>query len=318
MRIHVVSKGPLEQISGGYLYNKYLVEHLRERELAVRYHPDGTGLATASERDVVIVDSLVLADLATQLLTVPARLVLLLHMAPDPRALGADGACLLAALYRRSRVVVTGNSMLTALRDDLALQGVDAVRIEPGVPQHWRVKQRYSDRAQRLLGVANYLPGKGIARLIEVLAPLRHLSWTLTVRGNPDFDPDFHRSMLELVAHNGLEDRVALLGSVPHDAVNDEMIAADLLVHLSEHESYSMATAEAIACGLPVLSYPTGDAETFGRSGLVRHVACSTEQHALRALIADTHHYGNLRRRGPREVRTWEQVGREFVDWLEP
>jgi glycosyltransferase involved in cell wall biosynthesis len=140
----------------------------------------------------------------------------------------------------------------------------------------------------------------------------------LTVRGNTDFDPEYHRALVRLVEELGLADRIALLGSVPHDGVNEEMIAADLLVHLSEHESYSMATAEAIASGLPVLSYPTGDAETFARSGLVRHVDGSDEQAALRRLIADPGDYRCLRRRGPRMFRTWQQVGRDFVDWLQP
>lgn len=316
MQIHFLSRGPIDQISGGYLYNRYLVEHMRSEDFAVTYHASVQGVAAASHRDVLIVDGLVLPDLASQLLDVPGRLILLLHVVPEPQALGAEGARVLADLYRRSRVVVTGDSTLTSLRNELAQVGVDTVKIEPGVPGHWRAKTGYSDRARSLLGVANYIPGKGIARLIEALAGVRDLDWHLTVRGNTAFDPSHYRAMCETVGEHGLSDRIDLLGPVPHDTVNEEMLRADLLVLLSQHESYSMVTAEAIACGLPVLSCPTGNAESFARSGLVRHVDRDSAGQALRGLLADPDEYRHLRRTGPHESRTWLEVGAEFLDWM--
>src|SRR5688572_7373042 len=121
MRLHFLSKGPIEQISGGYLYNKYLVDYLRGVGMTVRYHPGAAELKDIDVHDVLIVDSLALLSAARELLTVRADIVLLLHVVPDPAALGSRGETVLAALYRRSRVVVTGNSTLTSLRDDLAL-----------------------------------------------------------------------------------------------------------------------------------------------------------------------------------------------------
>jgi glycosyltransferase involved in cell wall biosynthesis len=317
MRIQFVSKGPVEQISGGYLYNRYLIEHLRQTRTEVIYHASVTDLRHFSSDDVVVVDSLVIAEAAPRLLTLPRKLVLLLHVLPDARAIGGDGEALLDALYRRSRVVVTGNSTLAALRERLSDAGVDAVKIEPGVPHTWQSKREYSEQARRLLGVANYVPGKGVARLLDVLASLRHLPWSLTVRGNPEFDPRYFTSLQARIEEHGLDDRVDLLGPVPHAVINLEMLSADLLVHFSQHETYSMVTAEAIACGLPVLSYRTGNADVFGESGLVRYVEDdAAEAPALGALIADQTTYGQLRRIGRRDTRTWQDVGREFVQWL--
>lgn len=316
MRIHFLSRGPIDQISGGYLYNRYLVEHLRSVKLDVTYHSSMVDLEPLTDREVLIIDGLVLPDIASRLLDMPASLVLLLHVVPEPQALGARGEMIMGALYRRSRVVVTGDTTLTSLRNELALAGIDAVKIEPGVPEHWHAKERYSDRAHRLLGVANYLPGKGIARIVEELASLTDLDWHLTVRGNTDFDKGHYRAVRRMVTERGLAERIDLLGAVPHDTVNEEMLRADLLVLLSQHESYSMVTAEAIACGLPVLSYPTGNAASFVRSGLVRHVAPGSAGQALRRLISDRDEYGGLRRTGPRESRTWRDVGAEFLAWM--
>ena len=79
-----------------------------------------------------------------------------------------------------------------------------------------------------------------------------------------------------------------------------------------------MVTAEAIACGLPVLSYRTGNAGEFARSGLVRYLdeKDSAEAGALGELMEDNGTYARLRRVGARATRTWQDVGSEFVSWL--
>jgi hypothetical protein len=64
------------------LYNRYLVEQLRGAGMAVSYHASTAEIDRADERDFVIVDSLALSGAAPQLLTLRARLVLLLHVVP--------------------------------------------------------------------------------------------------------------------------------------------------------------------------------------------------------------------------------------------
>jgi glycosyltransferase involved in cell wall biosynthesis len=312
--IQFLSRGPIAQVSGGYLYNRYLIEHLRDAGAEVTYHATPPDVDAFRDTDVVVVDSLVLANLATRLLLTPARLLLLLHVAPSP----TEPKAVLRALYRRARVVVTGQSTLHLLRSELA-DAIEAVKIEPGVPEYWRQKTRYARRAHKLLCAASYLPGKGIARLIDVVTALAGLPWALTVHGNRDFDPRYFRALSQRVRASGLDQRIELLGPIPHRAINQRMIGADLLVHLSTQESYSMVTAEAIACRLPVLSYRTGNCDTFRRSGLVRYVdddGCA-DVSALAELVQDEAAYGRLRVDGRWRVRTCQDVGREFLDCLE-
>jgi glycosyltransferase involved in cell wall biosynthesis len=313
MSIRLLSRGSPDQVSGGYLYNKYLVQNLRRAGLEVVYHADAAEIDRFTRGDVVIVDSLVVADAAERLLVSAADLILLLHMIPT----GAEDV--VEALYRRSRIVVTGDSTLTTLRERLASDGVDAVKIEPGVPAHWRSKSRYADTARELLTVANYIDGKGVERVLDGLLPIRDLPWSWTVYGNCTLDPSYFAAVARKAEDYDFADRVRLLGPIPHEAVNEQMVAADLLVHLSDHESYSMVTAEAIAAGLPVLSYRTGNHGVFERSGLVRYLDHGgLAGDALGALIGDCDAYGELRRVGEPEQRTWEDVGREFLVWMRP
>jgi glycosyltransferase involved in cell wall biosynthesis len=315
MSILFLSRGPAEQISGGFLYNRYFMAYLQNAGYETRYHGEPSAIEEFDAADTVIVDSLVLEDAAAQLLTCRASLILLLHVVPRCKVNGANGGSFLEALYRRSRVVVTGEGALVALRDKTA--DVDVVKIEPGVPAHWAGKSAYADGARRLLCVANYVRGKGVDRVLDALSPLKDLPWTLAVFGNHAFDPSYFASVNRKAADHGLRERVELLGPIPHDAVNREMLRSDLLVHLSSRESYSMVTAEAIACGLPVLSYRTGNFASFARSGLVRYLRDDTPpSEALAALMEDGAQYAQLRRRGLVERRTWEDVGRDFVAWM--
>jgi glycosyltransferase involved in cell wall biosynthesis len=298
-------------VSGGYLYNRYLMDYLRRAGLKVTYHAEPKDVERFDGDDTVIVDSLVIGSTAEKLLRSKSNLILLLHMIPD----GAES--LIEALCRRSRIVVTGDSTLTTLRAGLARVGIDAVKVEPGVPAYWRRKSRYASVARRLLTVANYIDGKGIERVLDALSRIKDLPWTWTAYGNRSLDPSYFAALTQKVADYGLRNRVRLCGPISHDAVNAEMIRADLLVHLSDRESYSMVTAEAIAAGLPVLSHRTGNYRAFGQSGLVRYVEHSgLAADELGALIDDRDAYGKLRRAGQAVQRTWEHVGREFLDWL--
>jgi glycosyltransferase involved in cell wall biosynthesis len=289
------------------------MRHLRQAGLDVTYHGEPGDIERFGAGDTVIVDSLVVATTAERLLTTNANLILLLHVIPE------GDEPVIEALYRRSRIAVTGDSTLTTLRERLASDGVDAVKIEPGVPAHWRSKSRYEDTARQLLTVANYIDGKGIERVLDGLLPLKDLPWSWTVYGNCALDPSYFTAVTRKAADYGLSERVRLRGPISHEAVNGRMVSSDLLVHLSDHESYSMVTAEAIAAGLPVLSYRTGNHTVFCRSGLVRyldHGALADE--ALGALIGDCHAYGKLRLTGRPEQRTWQDVGQEFLDWMGP
>jgi glycosyltransferase involved in cell wall biosynthesis len=319
MRVRFHSRGSPEQISGGYLYNKYLIEYLRQAGIDISYHADPDDLAHADPGDIVIVDSIVMAEMATRLLSVSADLILLMHVLPDLAKDELVGRDVLGSLCQRSRVVVTGRNTLETLRSVVVDAGLDVVKIEPGIREDWRAKARYADKAKLLLGVANYIPGKQILRMLGVLQQLRHLSWTMTLHGNPDLDPRYFTMVADRIKECGLSDRVDLLGAVPHEIINERMLEADLLVHFSRYESYSMVTAEAIACGLPVLSYRTGNYGVFGQSGLVRYLegVPMSEADSLAALIADERAYAQLRPLGQGPVRTWNDVGREFLAWLE-
>jgi glycosyltransferase involved in cell wall biosynthesis len=105
-----------------------------------------------------------------------------------------------------------------------------------------------------LLAVGNLIALKGHGLAIEALAQLEQ--GTLLIAGD---GPE--RSRLEAqVARLGLEDRVRMLGSVPHALTPALFAAADVTLHPSLVEGFANARLESLACGTPVVTTSTGGA----------------------------------------------------------
>lgn len=71
-----------------------------------------------------------------------------------------------------------------------------------------------------------------------------------------------HLSWLKrFVAGRQLSGAVSIVGAVPQNEVGRYLAGADVMVHLSRSETFGIATLEAIAAGLPVVSLENGGAE---------------------------------------------------------
>ena len=114
-----------------------------------------------------------------------------------------------------------------------------------------------------LLGVGRLVAQKGFDWLLDAFAPLasKHPDWDLVILGEGPL-----RSMIEdTVKTMGLGDRVFLPGSVNNVGAWYER--ADLYVMSSRFEGFGNTLAEALAYGLPVISF---DCDT-GPRDIVRH-----------------------------------------------
>ncbi|MEO0345807.1 MAG: glycosyltransferase family 4 protein [Pseudomonadota bacterium] len=312
--VHLFSSGPADQVSGGYHYNARLMDGLKQLGHPVIYHGDQQDLETVAQGDTLIIDGLVLESLGTPLLSHDGPRVALLHMRPDQ--LPGD-----TNLSVANHVVVTGESVGEAVRALGVVRDDRLTCIAPAIDDDWRAKSSYAPTPRRLLCLANYLPRKGYERLIDTLASLTDLDWTLTCHGNADFEPTRFEQVRERVENARLGTRIGIERAVSHDRVNLLMCEADLLLQFSVDESYSMVTAEALACGLPVLSHPTGAMREFAPHGTICYV--DTEDHvaasdALRDLFTNPQAYARLRPTGLPPRRSWRDVALAFNALLSP
>lgn len=273
--------GRLDQITGGYLFDRRIVEGLGEvgrivavHELAGR-HPDADGvardavaaaLASLPDGSPVVLDGMVLPA-AAECLAREAERLRLVAFVHHPLALetGLSGAqsARLAALERRLLPLLRGAICPSpATEAALVAYGLAPQRIAivppgtgngiaPGNPD-------VSGGPVRLLTVATLTPRKGHLVLAAALARIAELDWRWQCVGSLDRDPATTAALREFVARHDLADRVTLAGEFPPDAIATAYCAADCFVLPSFHEGYGMAFAEALAHGLPIVACRAG------------------------------------------------------------
>jgi glycosyltransferase involved in cell wall biosynthesis len=110
----------------------------------------------------------------------------------------------------------------------------------------------------RMLCVATITPRKGHELLLDALAGVDHLDWTLTCAGNLERSPATARALSMRIEAAGWKDRVELTGELDEAALQQQFRSAHLFVLATHFEGYGMAVAQALAYGLPVVSTRTG------------------------------------------------------------
>jgi len=120
--------------------------------------------------------------------------------------------------------------------------------------------ERPSSGELRLFGVGGLRKVKGFDILISAIALLpRSLreSIRLVIGG----DGEERAALAAQIASSGLDDRVRLVGWLSREETRSLMRWCDLFVTPSRAETFSVATAEAIACGKPVVATRSGGPE---------------------------------------------------------
>jgi glycosyltransferase involved in cell wall biosynthesis len=343
--LHVVVPGPIEQRTGGYIYDARVVSGLRELGWSVVVHslagafPDPDARARASFISTlaaipsgrrVVIDGLAMGALPEPVLAEAARLRLLSlvhHPLADETGLSRGAQDRLVALEREALAACAGvlvTSAFTARR--LRLYGVteDRVRaVYPGTNRYEPAVGPGRAEPPALLCVGSVTARKGQDVLVRALADLRDLAWTCVCVGRLTSDPAFAASVQRMIREARLDDRVELTGECDTVALDRFYHHASLFVLPSHYEGYGMALSEAVAHGLGVVSttggaipdtvpddagilVPPGDGAAL--TAALRDLLMTPEGGARRAALAAaaTRHADALPR--------WDQTATRFAD----
>jgi len=273
--------GPIDQLTGGYLYARHLVDAVRAqgvtvavRELAGRF-PDAdaqareacaAAMAAMPDGAVAVIDGLALGGCEAAMAREATRLrliVLVHHPLAEETGLAPAEALRFAALEARL-LPLAACVMCPSARtvEAVAAYGVARSRIGLALPGTMKPAQpgtrRRTTGPMRLLSVATVTPRKGHLVLIEALKRLGAREWRLDIIGSLSRDPDTVAAVRRALETHDKTPPVRLLGERPQGDLAEAYAAADLFVLASYHEGYGMVFAEAMAWGLPIVATTGG------------------------------------------------------------
>jgi glycosyltransferase involved in cell wall biosynthesis len=343
-RLAFVVPGDLATPTGGYRYDRRIIDELRQLGWQVDVLDIGNGFpfpslaqraaALATLGDVphgrpIVIDGLAFGALPEASLLRPSKpLIALVH---QPLALDSGLDATQATVFRKSErtalaatahVVVTSEMTAGIVIADYEVPANRVSVVRPGndpAPQ----AAGSCDSIVRLLSIGSVVPGKGYDLLIAALAMLADMPWRLTIAGDRTRDPAIAAQLDADIEGFGLGNRVEVLGAVPPERVIELFLASDLFVLASRFESYGMALTEAIAHGLPVVSTTAGaipDTVPPGTGMLVPPDDAAALAQALRRLIGDPAERRRLAmnaRAAAERLPTWQDSARLFAGAIE-
>jgi len=303
--------GDITQLTGGFIYERKLLEALRATGLDVTHielppgFPDPTAQETAIARAQliaipperpVILDGLVFGSIDTEVLdAMAAPVVAMLHhpLGLETGLPEARARHLLAReaenLKRAAHVVVPSPHTSAILQAEF---GVAPERISIALPGFEQPAPGDSTKAAPplILSVGLLAARKGHDVLIDALAQITDLDWQAQIVGSAH-DPDVARALAEQIDRLGLGARVRLMGPVEREELDASYHTATLFALATRYEGYGIVFGEAMLHGLPIVSCRTGAVPDTvpKKAGLLVPVdAPEAFANALRGLLIDS------------------------------
>ncbi|CCD27309.1 phosphatidylinositol N-acetylglucosaminyltransferase SPT14 NDAI_0K01180 [Naumovozyma dairenensis CBS 421] len=117
----------------------------------------------------------------------------------------------------------------------------------------------------------------------------------------------------QMIEANRLEERVQLLGAVPHENFRDVMCQGDIYLHASLTEAFGTVLVEAASCGLLIVTTAVGGIPEV----LPPHMTVFAKQTSVSALVSAINKGIELIRTRAVDTSTFHDEVTEMYDWSE-
>ena len=356
MRVGLVIYGSLDTVSGGYLYDRKLVQHLRRQGDAVEiislpWRSYGRHLADNFSRelrtrllglgvDVLLQDELNHPSLAWLNASlrgrIPFPLVSIVHHLRASEEHPAVAHALYRQVERRYLNSVDGficNSRTTQatvaahsphLRPVVvAYPAADHVQPPAGADAGREIAQRLETKGPlHVLFVGNVIARKGLHSLLNSLARLPREAWRLTVAGSLSVDPGYVASIRRQIDGLHLGQQVTLCGAVADSELRALYHRSHVLA-MPSYEGFGIAYLEAMGFGLPVIASTAGAAREVITHGVDGYLAAPGDVTAIAGHLQSWLDDRTLLIAMSLNARlrydrhpTWQDSGARIRDWL--
>jgi glycosyltransferase involved in cell wall biosynthesis len=255
-RVLFLVPGGLDRVTGGNLYDRYVIDRLRDGGMTVEVR-EPRDLDPSSE--CIVVDSLAFRFGRPQI-SIPY--VALVHQLPSAVAGFPEPTVQERDVLRFAHLVVTVSDWLVG--HVRRFTSAPVVAIPPGRDRAWAAEGPDAD-ADGLLCVANAHPGKGVAEVIDAFGRVASPGRRLVLAGDLDVDPEESRRV-----HNALDrcdGEVEVAGVIDPDALSARYARAAVFVTGTRYEGRPIAVGEAMASGVPVVGFDVPGLRELVRPG---------------------------------------------------
>lgn len=325
--------GDISSPTGGYAYDRRLMELLPSYGLAARHialpggfpNPNADDLAKTERllaatpgESRLLIDGLAYGAMPADLIGRLDRPVIALVHHPLALEAGLTDqrrdtlvASERAALALARHVIVTSETTRRTLVADYDVSDTIITVAEPGTDPAPRATG--TGMPMQLLSVGAVSPRKGFDVLIEALVMLDDNNWRLTIAGALDRDPATVDALKAQIEKAGFGERVTLAGTVVPATLARFYESADLFVLPSRYEGYGMVLAEAMASGLAIVCTTGGAAAETVPDAAALKVPPGDAPALARALATVL---GDNKLRKKMRKASWE-TGRTLPTWNE-
>lgn len=269
--------GDINTVTGGYIYERRLLEELRVLGHDVQHIQLGASFPDPTARDMahavdeltslpmaraLILDGLVYGSIdPAGLARVKAPIVAMIH---HPLALetGLDAvrqkhlhATEKANLALAAHVLVPSPHTAKILTEIYAVPRAKITIARPGVAPRSAVPAPVDPPLILSVGIQH--PRKGHDILLRALAEIQDATWRAVIVGSVH-DADHGAELAQMVTDLGLTERVTLAGRIPQNTLEGLYAQATVFALATRYEGYGMVFDEALAWGLPIVSCATG------------------------------------------------------------
>ncbi len=321
MRLGFVIYGNLNTLTGGYIYDRILVEHLQSRghrvdiislprrnyghHLLDNFSPGLRSDLASGPYDILLQDELNHPSLfhTNRSLQKNANLpmVAIVHqvLCRQPR----NG--LLNRIYQAiekrylesiDAIIFNSDTTRRTVEALVSAKGPSIVACPAGdrlgqLPSMDLIGSRTQDSGPlRLIYVGNVLPHKGLLPLIKGLSHLAPEIWHLTAVGSLMMDGRYVRKIKRLMAQKNLNRQIEITGPKDGNELAKLFARSHVFIMPYSHEGFGMAYLEAMAFALPVVGSSEGAVREFvipGQNGFLIEV---DDFKSVNACIHDLHH----------------------------
>ena len=302
MKIGLIIYGSIDTLSGGYMYDRMMVEYLRAQGDTVEiislpwrnyaaHLTDNFSFKLLPNLDILIQDelnhpSLIGANRGKH----PYPIISLVHhlrcselrpkwqndlyrVAEKKYLQSVDGFIFNSQTTKGVVNSLIGNSKPDVVAFPPTDRFGDAISEEA-------IEERGKKKELHILFLGNVMGRKGLHTLLEA-ARLSTFNLRLDIVGSLTSEPEYAKQMQEFVTVNGLSSTVHFHGSLNNQPLIDKLKNAHVLVVPSSYEGFGIVYLEGMGFGLPAIGTTAGAASEVIRDGMDGFLIEPGDAHSL-------------------------------------